>query len=410
MYDILLLHLKGYKMAQIKQFHTGGDEKDYERQIRAHRGRKIITILLAMILIAVIIIIATINSNNKVYTSYSVKTSIEWSVSSDAQAIEYSGRIIIYSIDGAYCADNKGKSLWNITYQMQNPMVEVNGDYAAIGDYNGSTIYIMDENGKKGEVTTDLPIKKFSISESGYVTAVVANTSTTSIYLYSIDGEQVAYFKTTMDKSGYPFDISISDNGKLVAVDYLYVDTTGSTNQLVSRVAFYNFGSVGQNYEDHYVSGYDYEDSVVGMLRFLDDETSFAISDTELYIYKGKQIPSVDQTIELTQDVKSVFYDENYIGLVYQGNTGEEAYLLDVYNKDGEKTGTIPFTLEYTDIIFSHNCAVIYNSTEAALYTMKGKCRFETTFDENMILVLPTSSKTMYSFVSKNKIDNVELK
>ena len=45
--------------------------------------------------------------------------------------------ILTYSKDGANCMDSKGVVLWNQTYEMQNPMVDINGSVVAIGDYNG---------------------------------------------------------------------------------------------------------------------------------------------------------------------------------------------------------------------------------------------------------------------------------
>lgn len=398
-------------MAQIKQFHnTNSNQNDYDDQIKKHKQKKTMAILIPLLIAVLIVILIKTNSDAKVYSAYSVKSTVDWSVSSDSKMIEYNGDILVYSIDGAYCSDTKGKSKWNITYQMQNPLVNINGDYVALADYNGNTIYVLNKDGKQGEITTDLPIKKFGVSENGYVTVIVANSSTTSIYFYSSDGEKIAYFKTTMEISGYPFDVSISDNGKLVAVDYMYVDSSAGSNQFVSRIAFYNFGSVGQNYEDHYVSGYDYADSVVGILQFMNDETAFAISDTNLYIYKGKQIPELSKSIELPNDVKSVYYDENYIGIVCQGSTETKAYVMDVYNNNGEHTGTIQFDLEYSDIAFHNKSVMIYNANEVSVYTMSGKCKFNSQLESSITLLLGTSSSTEYVFASKNKIDTVKLK
>jgi hypothetical protein len=53
------------------------------------------------------------------------------------------------------------------------------------------------------------------------VAAVLDDSTVTAIYLYSVAGEQLAYFKTTMSKSGYPVAIAISDDGKQIAVSYL---------------------------------------------------------------------------------------------------------------------------------------------------------------------------------------------
>ena len=54
-----------------------------------------------------------------------------------------------------------------------------------------------------------------------------------------------------MKESGYPVNVSISPNGQLVCVSYMFVDG----GQIKSSVALYNFVADGQNNTDNYVSG-----------------------------------------------------------------------------------------------------------------------------------------------------------
>ena len=39
--------------------------------------------------------------------------------------------------------DIKGNAVWNQTFEMQNPIVDVCQNVVAIGDYNGRVIYVM---------------------------------------------------------------------------------------------------------------------------------------------------------------------------------------------------------------------------------------------------------------------------
>ena len=74
------------------------------------------------------------------------------------------------------------------------------------------------------------------------------------VRIYVYDGntntdEPIIESRATMDKSGYPVSISLSPNGKLMVVSYLYVDS----GNMKSSVAFYNFGEVGKNETDNFV-------------------------------------------------------------------------------------------------------------------------------------------------------------
>ena len=81
-------------------------------------------------------------------------------------SIENNGNIIRYSEDGISNSDDKGAAVWNLTYEMQSPIVKVADGYVAVGDYNGHIIYLVDSSGSTYEVDTKLPIRDFSVSSA----------------------------------------------------------------------------------------------------------------------------------------------------------------------------------------------------------------------------------------------------
>ena len=56
---------------------------------------------------------------------------------------------------------------------MQNPIVSVCGEVAAIADYNGRTIYIQSKEKQLGTVTTNLPIRSINVAANGVVAVVL---------------------------------------------------------------------------------------------------------------------------------------------------------------------------------------------------------------------------------------------
>ena len=96
--------------------------------------------------------------------------------------------------------------------------------------------------------------------------------------------------KTSVDSPGYPVDLSLSDNGQLMAVSYLCV----KNNQPASFMAFYNFGYTGQTQMDNQVSGYNYVGTLIPQVDYLSDAQALAFSDDGFLTYSGKQIPEED--------------------------------------------------------------------------------------------------------------------
>ena len=217
-------------------------EESLGRKILRHRLTILYRSVLVVGVIAAAAIVVVIQMKNRVFGEYQVISSVPRESISNATIRALGENILIYSSDGASCINRKGETLWNQTFEIQDPIIAICQNIAAIGNYNGRTIYLMNTEKTIGEIDTKMPIRNFAVSAGGIVAAVLDDTADiTWIYLFDSSGNTLAYFKTTMKDSGYPVGITISDNGYLVSVSYLYMDN----GMMRSSVAFYNFGPVG---------------------------------------------------------------------------------------------------------------------------------------------------------------------
>lgn len=382
---------------------------DYKEKIRSHKLTIFYRIVLSILLVAAIVAFLIIQWKNKVFSECVVASSNPVTIVQGASVKNLGGNVLLYSKDGASCIDNKGNAVWNITYEMQTPIVSICGQVVAIGDYNGRAIYVMDKNGAKGTVNTNLPIRDFCVSENGEVAAVLDDADVTRIYVYNANEDTetpIVESKATMDKSGYPVSISLTPNGKILAISYLYVDS----GNMKSSVAFYNFGEVGKNEADNYVSGYDYLDTIIPYVQFMDNDSAFAVSDDRIVFFSGAERPTNVASNLLEEEVQSIYYSENYVGLVFINQSGESAYRLDVYNASGSKVHSQLFDIEYTDIVFNKDQIIIYNDLDCQICNMKGVDKFTGEFEKSTSLVIPTSSIYKYITVTTDSIDAIEMK
>lgn len=375
-------------------------------RIIQHRFRIFFRIIIIIVAIAAVAVGTFLSIKNRTYTGYEIIESVERKEVLDAKSLEYNGNLLSYSRDGVSCTNAKGVVLWNQTFEMQSPIMDMEGDKVAFGDYNGSVIYVMDANGPICQIDTMMPIRNFCVAENGTVAAVLDEGNVTWIYLYDVKGNTIAYFKTTMKKSGYPVSVAVSPNGMMVQVAYVYVES----GFMRSSVAFYNFGQVGQNEIDNFVGGYDYTDTVVPYVRFLDDRTAFAVGDSRLMLYEGAQIPTSSWENLLTEEIQGVYYNENYIGLVYYNVSGESTYKMDIYGRDGKIADTIKFNIEYSDIQIHKNKVIIYDEMECLIHNIGGEDILSVPFDKGVQAVIATSAFNRYLFVTADSIDTVELK
>ena len=381
-------------------------EPSYTEKIRKHRIAVAVRTVVILVTVCLLTAAVYISWRDKHFTESSVTSSVRISDSAGASAINLDGYVLQYSKDGVSCINASGEQLWNRTYQMQNPTIHTCKNVVAIGDYNGHNIYVANTDGSLGEIETNLPIRDFCVASQGVVAAVLDDQNVTWIYLFDATGNTLASFKTTMQDSGYPVDVSISPSGELVCVSYLKADN----GRVKTSVAFFNFGAVGQNITDNYASGYDYPETVVPYVQFMNDSKIFAAADDRIMFFSGNEVPT-SQTEALTGDeeIKSVFYSDSYVGVVFINNTAEGAYRLQVYNTQGNLVTKVFFNIEYVDVFFDNEQIGIYGESEFLLCDMNGVEKFKGKFDRAVKVMIPTNVRSKFLLVTEGSIDTLEL-
>lgn len=397
--------LKGGKNQADESAGTNRDKKSMDNMLARHRQMKLYTVLATLVVIAAAVLGAYINWKNKVYTGYEVIQQSEWTRASESQSLNLGGTLFTYSNDGMSCTDMKGKMIWNQTYEMQNPVIRTCKKTVAVGDYNGRKIYVCDTQGTLGTIDTTMPIRDFSVSSNGIVAAVLDDSTVTAIYLYNKTGEQLAYFKTTMSKSGYPIAVDISSDGTLVAVSYIRAED----GKISSSIGFYNFSSVGQNYTDNLVSGYGYSEAVVPLVHFMENDTVFAVADNRLMFFRGRQKPESLSDILISEEIQSVFYDESHVGLVFYNTAAESAYRVEIYDTNAKKVSEIAFDMEYKDILFETSAIIIYNDSECLIYDWDNRLKYEGSFKDRVTCFIPGGNISRHTLITDNAIQSIEL-
>lgn len=398
-------------MAEIKSYIKERDKRaqkqaDYKHKLRKHKLAIVYRILLVVAAVIALVLLVVVQYRRHVYTDYDIISSIEQESLTGTRNLRLGNSVLTYSRDGAHCTNSKGEITWNQTYGIQDVKTSVCGNTVAIGEYNGRNIYVANSEKLLGNITTAMPIRDLAVASTGAVVAVLADTDITWINTYDSSGQLRYEGRTYMNNSGYPASVSLSPNGELLCVSYVYVDT----GVIKTNIAFYNLGIVGDNYGDHLVGGYPYTDMLVPYVQFMNDETAFAVGDGRLMIYSGGYKPDNKGEFLYDEEVKSVFYSDRYVGLVFDSDDSGYLYKLNVYSAAAEKVGTFYFDMEYRDIFFGKDNFVIYNEAKCQIMTLDGIEKFNGIFSRTVKLMLPLGNSYQYMLITDASIDKIQLK
>jgi len=398
-------------MADIKDYLEEREKRDrkrknYQQTDIVERIKTVFRFGLVILVVVAVIALIFFQYKKHIYTGYDIVSTIPREKAAEAVDVSLQNSILTYSKDGVHCTDIKGDVKWNQTYQIQDIKLATCQNVAALGNYNGREIYVQNTEKQLGTVNTAMPIRSLAVSATGHVAAILADTNVTWINIYSPDGEMEYNGQTSMNNSGYPVTLSLSPNGELLAVSYLYIDA----GVLKTDIAFYNLGAVGDNYSDHVVAGYTCQDTLIPELQFMSNSAAFALGDNCLRLYQGDQIP-VEMGVHFFQEeAQSVFYNDERVGVVFYSDKAEAKYRLDVFNTKAEIMDSYYFDMDYTEIIFEEDNFIVYNETECLIKTYDDVEKYHGNFTKTVNLVLPTEKAYKYVLVTNNSIDTIQLK
>ncbi|MGN0343675.1 MAG: DUF5711 family protein [Lachnospiraceae bacterium] len=382
------------------------DREDMDKKLRAHRRKVASLVIFVLLLLAIAAIVTYIYYENKIYSSYDVISSTTRSDTSASDFTEFQGKLLKCTNDGAVYTDLAGNLIWNQTYEMDRPLVETCGNYVAIYEVNGTQVYILDTVNLQGSIHTTMPIQKISIAAQGTVAILMENEGTSYLQLYDKTGAQLASGELHVQNSGYPLNLALSENGEKLAVSMLDIND-GSVKTVI---AFYNFGTVGQNSIDKIVSSYTYADMVIPQIRYLAEDTMVAFGNDRVILFTGAQKPTEETSIELKEEVKSIFYDEAHFGLIYDAVDGKN-HRLEYYDISGKQIMDINFDTDYTKVeILANGELCILGENSCEIFNTRGIRKFQYDFQEHLYQILSGRIQTDYVFLLEGETQKVKLR
>ncbi len=387
-----------------------GQSGDRQAMREKHRRRIIIVLTCIVCVVAVSgIFTFLINSFlNKEYVLYEVKSSTETTDSKTVTYMDYNGKILKYSRDGISVIDASGETVWNGSYDMISPAVNICGDYVVAADIEGKSfiVYNGEEQGK--EIFTEYPIVQACVSSQGVVAVLLEQESSNVINIYNpydVSNNLLVEIPTNVDE-GYPVCMDISPNGLNLVAAYVCV----TSGKLQSRVVFYDFSDVGRN-TNCLVGARNYDGHVVADVRFLSNENVCIFSDDGFSVWSDMKKPVQLYAKTFKSNIKSAFYNKNFIGMIFETEDGKMQNHLRMYNLKGKKALDIKFRDDYDCVrMYDNDEIVFYSNSKCMVYRKNGVKKFSSTIDAKVIEFLPTNRLNRYYIISENQIQEIKLK
>lgn len=366
---------------------------------KKRRNKWIFTGVLVFVIIGIYLLI-----NLQTYTTARISDVYSISGAGNNNYKEFEDGVLKYSRDGVAYLNQKGEEEWNQSYQIKTPAIVVGNSAAAVYDQSGNTIVVLQKDGVKGEIETNMPIERMAVSSQGIVGAILKNGESAMVMCYDAKGNILVEHKTSMSGTGYPMDVSMSNDGKTMQVLYLYT----KEGKITARVVYYNFGEAGEDKTDHQVLEKEYDDTVMASGFYMNDTTSVAVGDNRLCIFQGSDTPEETANIKIDKEIKSVFYGDKYIGFVLK-NKNAAGYELRMYDISGKEVLSKEFEGTYDNIKYSNGQIIMYDGKKCNIYKKSGVHKFEGSMENNILEIIPIKGVNRYIVISTDGMEKVRL-
>lgn len=358
------------------------------------------TIVAGVLILAVVLVYALVK-NNKVASSYEVVTSMSRGDDTSVYYCMMRKGMVKYSKDGVAMTNKSGSVLWNQTYEMASPTMTSAGDYVAVGDIGANTIYIFNEYGQLGRVSTDVPIQEIQISEQGVVAAVLSDTSSNYINLYDKQGNSLGSIKASLENTGYPLAIALSSDASKLAVSYLIV----KSGSMQSRIVSYDFSDVEG---DHLLDTQELE-GLYPKAAFLDSREVVLFGEKGFVLYQADS-KKIETQENFESEINSVFCTNQKLGFIFKNEDDNGKYRMEIYNKAGKKSSTYYFDLDYSGMTADDDEVILYNDEEMLIYQMGGRVRFRGTFNTAVTGVMPSWEDGLYWLIDDQSLREIRIR
>ena len=375
-------------------------KKDWRRLIWITAG--LLTVLVAW----------NIYHGRKSYRAYAVQNQQDVSQGSLVGYEPFKRGFLKYSKDGVSYIGEKNETYWSSSFEMKDPVIDVNGAYAVIADRTGNILQIFDEkHGKIGECRTERSLDSASVSAGGIVATLEEDSVASYIQFYNPDGTVLDItVKALLEGDGFFTALDLSDDGSQVLVGVAYLEG----GVLHGKVAAYDFSEKESSGKGPMRGGVEpfAGKNLISEVRYLQNGTAFAASTRGLFFFRvGEQKVEGYSSVEAEEEIRSLCFDRSYVGIVLNDTVSKNGpYRIELYNSSGERVMHANFGEHYSASFVDKGTVFLLGSDTLTIFLKNGTKQFSGNVDFSLVRAVRRPGENRYLWLGASHIKEVKLK
>ena len=335
------------------------------------------------------------------FNSYETVCSTAWQ--NAGEYIKNGNQVIRYTGNGAEAVDEKGNLIWNITYEMKEPVIACCGNMVVIGERNGRQLLVSTGSGTVQRETMLYPVYSVAIAKQGVFAVMMNGEDKDYIHIYDKNISLLYEIETTVTGDGFPQTMALSQDGTKLVTSYLAL----AGDKLTSHVTFYNFSNVGENYIRNIVGQVQYEDSLVPRLSFLDNDTICIFTENGFEMFTMREVPASKAKVVFDEKIRSIAVGE-LLAFVLDNKTGNEKNHIVAYDMQGNKCMDVTNSYSYEYVCTGEKEVLLHSGLSVIALRLNGNIKFQHEFSSNIEAMFPIK-KNEYFLIQKGEVHTIKL-
>jgi len=293
---------------------------------------------------------------------------------------------------------------WNSSFFLSNPILKNEKNIFAITENRGHQCYVYSEDGLMYEVKSENPIVDYEINSKGYLALIFETKDGYEVPVYNDRGKEIIRHVSYRENDGYPFDLDISEDGRILAMSF--VDISG--NEVNNKVSQYYIDSAdGKDFINSmfYSKHYDF---IIPKIKFVENRLIGVAEDKIIFYDEDGEY----ETIDLKANIfKFKFLKDGKFALMFSNEMlkSEEKTVL-FYNEKGKKISEYKNENLNADFFDSDEENIyISDGKKYTCFDYKGKMKWEDTFDKDIVKIYQMK-KNKYIMVNLTGVEIMEVK
>ena len=187
------------------------------------------------------------------------------------------------------------------------------------------------------------------------------------------------------------------------------MEPVDTVTQSLAHISAGLYVGSGKGEEIKVIAEMNYSGIVIPDIRYINDTAAAAFRDNGVSFIGGSGRPTENAAVDFEDEIVSMFTGDKFVGFIFRNRNSTKPYRMEIYSGNGKLISRTDMEIVYDRISVCGDEILLSSSSELAIYTKKGICRFYGGVEEGNLSEIQKLGRKRYLVVTDMNTKVIEL-